>query len=257
MKIAREAWIIAERILLELLRRRRSLIFWSGFPVVVHIFNALILAERLQISDAEAFAQAAPPTLVGPALFFSCVGGSVATVVAEREQRTLKRLFLTPLAGLSYFLGICLAHGVIGLGQALLVLAVAMSCGASFAGSLSLGLLIILISSLAYVGVEFLLGTQLARRTEDVNALVATFGVPLLILGGCFLPARIFPERLLRLARYDPTYHMNEALSRIALSPAPWPEIGPHLRFLLLFALLMVVAGWWSYGRMVRVERRL
>lgn len=171
----------------------------------------------------------------------------MATVVAEREQRTLKRLFLTPLAGLSYFLGICLAHGVIGLGQALLVLAVAMSCGASFAGSLRL----------AYVGVGFLLGTQLARRTEDVNALVATFGVPLLILGGCFLPARIFPERLLRLARYDPTYHMNEALSRIALSPAPWPEIGPHLRFLLLFALLMVVAGWWSYGRMVRVERRL
>lgn len=65
MKIAREAWIIAERILLELLRRRRSLIFWSGFPVVVHIFNALILAERLQISDAEAFAQAAPPPWSG------------------------------------------------------------------------------------------------------------------------------------------------------------------------------------------------
>jgi ABC-2 type transport system permease protein len=257
MKILRESWIIAHRILLELLRRRRSVIFWSGFPVIVHILNALILAERLKIPDAEAFAQAAPPTLVGPALFFSCVGGSVATVVAEREQKTLKRLFLTPLAGVSYFLGIFLAHGVIGLGQALLVLAVAMASGAAFAGSLSLGLLLVLLSILSYVGVGFLLGTQLARRTEDVNALVATFGVPLLILGGCFLPAQIFPERLLRLARLDPIYHMNEALMQIALSPAPWPELGPHLRFLLVFALLMVAAGWWSYGRMVRVERRL
>ena len=42
---------------------------------------------------------AAPSTLVGAALFFSCLGGSVATVVAEREQQTLKRLFISSLSG--------------------------------------------------------------------------------------------------------------------------------------------------------------
>ena len=103
IKIWRESWAIAERILIELWRRRRSLIFWALFPVIVLVLNGLILAERAKLSSADAFAQAAPATLVGAALFFSCVGGSVATVVGEREHQTLKRLFLTPLVGFPIF----------------------------------------------------------------------------------------------------------------------------------------------------------
>lgn len=257
VKIWRESWAITERILIELFRRRRSLLFWSVFPFVVLILNGLILAERVRISNADAFAQAAPPTLVGAALFFSCVGGSVATVVGEREQRTLKRLFLTPLSGLSYFLGIFLAHCVIGAGQTLLVFGLTLSLGGEFSGSLVGGASIVLLSILGYVGVGFLLGTQLARRTEDVNALVATFGVPLLILGGAFLPVRIFPDSLLRLARLNPIYHMNEALSEIILHPDHGDQAEPHLIFLAVFSTSMIVLGWLSYQRMVRVERRL
>jgi ABC-2 type transport system permease protein len=144
IKLWRESWAIAERILIELWRRRRSLIFWALFPVIVLVLNGLILAERAKLSSADAFAQAAPATLVGAALFFSCVGGSVATVVGEREHQTLKRLFLTPLSGLSYFLGIFLAHCVIGLGQTLLVLIVTLGLGAEFIGSLWIGAIIIL-----------------------------------------------------------------------------------------------------------------
>ena len=80
-------------------------------------------------------------------------------------------------------------------------LAIALLLGATFPGSWPLAMLIILLSILAYVGVGFILGTQFARRTEDVNALVAAFGVPLLILGGAFMPTSIFPDSLLRLAQ--------------------------------------------------------
>lgn len=137
-----------------------------------------------KLSLDTAFENAAPSTLVGAALFLSCLGGSVATVVAEREQQTLKRLFLSPLSGTSYFLGIFFAHSCIGIGQALLVYTVAAFWGAGFQGSMFLGIVIILLSIIAYVGVGFILGTQFARRTENVNALVAAFGVLLLILGG-------------------------------------------------------------------------
>jgi len=256
-KLWRESWAIAERILIELWRRRRSLIFWALFPVIVLVLNGLILAERAKLSSADAFAQAAPATLVGAALFFSCVGGSVATVVGEREHQTLKRLFLTPLSGLSYFLGIFLAHCVIGLGQTLLILIVTSSLGAEFIGSLWIGAVIIFLSILAYVGVGFILGTQLARRTEDVNALVATFGVPLLILGGAFLPVRIFPQSLLNLARFNPIYHMNEALFDVILFTDRWETAAPHVLFLSIFSSLMIGLGWLSYWKMVQVERRL
>lgn len=257
MKYWRETLAVAQRILIELLRRRRSLVFWCIFPVSVLLLNGFILAERAELSMAVAFENAAPSTLVGAALFFSCLGGSVASVVAEREQQTLKRLFISPLSGTSYFLGIFLAHSCIGIGQALLIYTISAFWDAHFNGSVILGGVIILLSIASYVGLGFILGTQLARRTEDVNALVAAFGVPLLILGGAFIPAFLFPKNLLHLAQYNPIYHMNEALLRISARQEEFTEIASHFWFLLIFAVLMVAGGWLSYRRMLMVERRL
>ena len=257
MKYWRETFAVAQRILIELWRRRRSLIFWSIFPISVLLLNGFILAERAKLSTAKAFESAAPSTLVGAALFFSCLGGSVATVVAEREQQTLKRLFISPLSGTSYFLGIFLAHSCIGIGQAILVYAVAAFLGAKFQGSVLLGVLIILLSIISYVGVGFILGTQFARRTEDVNSLVAAFGVPLLILGGAFLPTALFPNNLLEIAKFNPIYHMNEALLGVWASGDSLVKISVHFWFLCVFAILMIAGGWLSYQRMLRVERRL
>ncbi|MDY6785010.1 MAG: ABC transporter permease [Cyanobacteriota bacterium] len=257
MKYWNETLAVAQRILTELLRRRRSLVFWSIFPISVLLLNGYILAERAQIAIAEAMELAAPSTLVGAALFFSCLGGSVATVVAEREQHTLKRLFLSPLSGTSYFLGIFAAHSCIGLGQLLLVYTLAALFGSQFEGAIALGILIILLSIVSYVGVGFILGTQLARRTEDVNSLVAAFGVPLLILGGAFLPASLFPETLLEIAKFNPIYHMNEALIGVWAEGKTVSELNPHFGFLCIFAGAMTISGWLSYRRMLSVERRL
>nr|WP_330359457.1 ABC transporter permease [Moorena bouillonii] len=257
IKYWRETCAVAQRILIELWRRQRSLLFWSIFPITVLFLNGLIMAEQAQLSTAEAFERAAPTTLVGAALFFSCLGGSVATVVSEREQHMLKRLFISPLGGISYFLGIFLAHSCIATGQALVVYTIAAFLGARFQGSVLLGVLIILLSIIAYVGVGFFLGTQLARRTEDVNALVGTFGVPLLILGGAFLPTALFPEQLLEIAKFNPIYHMNEALLGVWADGKGLVEIESHFWFLFGFASVMVIVAWLSYQGMVRVERRL
>lgn len=257
MKYWRETLAVAQRILIELLRRRRSLVFWSIFPVFVLLLNGFIFAERANLSMAQAFKYAAPSTLVGAALFFSCLGGSVATVVAEREQQTLKRLFISPLSGTSYFLGIFLAHSCIGIGQTILIYTVSAFWKAYFAGSIILGGVIIFLSIVSYVGLGFILGTQLARRTEDVNALVAAFGVPLLILGGAFIPSSLFPQNLLQLAKFNPIYHINEALIGVSLAGKKLSEIAIHFWFLLVFAVLMVAGGWLSYQRMLLVERRL
>lgn len=257
MRYWHETLAVAQRILIELWRRRRSLVFWCIFPVSVLLINGLIVAERAQLSMAQAFEYAAPTTLVGAALFFSCLGGSVATVVSEREQQTLKRLFISPLSGTSYFLGIFLAHSCIGIGQSLLVYTIASFWEAKFQGSLLLGGIIILLSIISYVGVGFILGTQFARRTEDVNALVAAFGVPLLILGGAFVPSFVFPKVLLDLAKFNPIYHIVQALVGVSDNGNGLSEIASHFQFLCVFAILMVAAGWLCYRRMLNVERRL
>jgi len=257
MKYWRETLAVTQRILIELFRRQRSLIFWSVFPIALLLLNGFIFAERAQQSMTLAFENAAPTTLVGAALFFSCLGGTVTTVVAEREQQTLKRLFISPLSGTSYFLGIFGAYSCIGVGQTLLVYAVVSFWGAKFHGSLLLGAMIILLSIISYVGVGFILGTQLARRADDINALVATFGVPLLILGGAFIPSFVFPKFLLDLANFNPIYHMTEAMLDVSANGNGLKDISFHFWFLLGFAILMIGAGWLSYRRMLRVERRL
>lgn len=257
VRYGRETLAVARRILTELVRRKRSLIFWAMFPVLVLLLNGYMMAEWAQVNEANAFELSAPATLVGAALFFSCLGGSISTVVGEREQQTLKRLFISPLSGTSYFLGIFLAHTLIGVGQSLLVYTTAMGMGAIFEGSPALIILVILLSIISYVGVGFILGTQFARRTEDVNSLVAAFGVPLLILGGAFVPSQFFPENLADLAEYNPIYHMIQALTQASTSRDTLTEVADHLQFLMVFAIAMVLTGWLAYRRMMGAERRL
>lgn len=257
MKYWTESFAVTHRILTELLRRRRSLWFWLLFPVTVLLLNGYILAERSQLPLSMALKFAAPSTLIGAAFFFSCVGGTVAIIVSEREQQTLKRLFLSPLSGISYFLGICGAQGAIAIGQTLVIYTLSVCLGAPCTGSLFLAILILFLSIMSYVGVGFILGTQLAQRTEDVNTLIAAFGVPLLIVGGAFFPTLIFPDKLLQIARFNPIFHMNESLVKVWADGAGLWGIGWHFSLLCSFAAVAIACGWFSYRRMLVRERRL
>lgn len=257
MKYWYETVAVAQRILTELIKRKRSVIFWCIFPVSILLINGYILSESSKISITEALKLSAPSSLVGAALFFSCLGGSVATVVAEREQKTIKRLFISPLSGTSYFLGIFLAHSLIGICQTGLIYAINWLFGVQFSGSIMLGLIIIFLTIIGYVGVGFILGTQVAKRTEDVNTLVATFGVPLLILGGAFLPTALFPKNLLKIAKFNPIYHSNEALISVWGKDQSFNDVKSHLIFLGIFSFIMIICGWFSYEKMLKIEKQL
>ncbi|MDX1977072.1 MAG: ABC transporter permease [Pseudanabaenaceae cyanobacterium bins.68] len=254
-----ETIAVGQRILLELLRHRRSLILWTIFPISILLLNGLILAEGNKIALKEAFRLTTPSTLVGAALFFSCLGGTISTIVSERESHTIKRLLLSPLSGISYYLGIFLAYGCVGLGQTILVYAVAAWFEVSFAGSWLWGLVVILLTIASYVGAGFMLGTKFAHRVEDVNGLVAGVGVPLLILGGAFFPTSFLSKELLLIAQFNPVYHMNEALSGFSAGNRAWnqPDMVIHLRFLFGFFLVAIAGGWLAYGQMLDQEKSL
>lgn len=257
MKYWRETQAVAQRILIQLWRSKLSLIFWCLFPISLLLLNGYIVADRSNLSLAEAMQLAAPSTLVGAALFFSCLGGTLACIVAEREQQTLKRLFISPLSGASYFLGIFFAYSLIAFVQSIIVFSFAAWMGATFEGSLFLGLVLLILSIIAYVGIGFFLGTQLGRRIEDVNTLVATFGIPLLISGGAFFPSSFFPKKLLELADYNPIFHMIEAMSSVWVKGESLSQFKGNFYFLLTFSFLMVLVGWLSYQKMLRREMKL
>ncbi len=253
MKNLRDSVTVARRILTALVRTRRTLVFWAAFPALMLLLFGLIYAGSS--GSASSFDRTAPGILVGAALFFSCLGGPVAALVAERESGTLRRLLLSPLSGMAYFVGVVMAYAVVAAGQTCIVYAIALAFGACFHGSILLGAFIVLLTVISYCGLGFFFGAHLARRTEDVTGPVAAFGVPLLVLGGTFFPPSILPAYLLKVAQFDPVYHMNEALKAVAAQGATVSAILRHLVVLATFATLSLLLGALSYRRLLRVEQ--
>jgi len=205
---------------------------------------------------AKSFDSTAPGILIGAALFFSCLGGPVALIVAERERRTLRRLLLSPLKPTSYFLGIVLAYFIIAFGQAIVVYGIAFIFGGRFHGSLLLGLLIVCLSVFSFVGLGFFFGARFTKRTEDVNGPVAAFGVPLLVLGGTFFPVSILPPYLLVVAYLNPIFHMNQALKGVSALGQGVEDTSTHLIFLVVFTVVSLILGVGSYKSMLDQEKR-
>ncbi len=244
---------VMNRILTELLRMRRSLIFWVVFPTLMLLLFGLIYAGGGNPGDS--FDTTAPGILIGAALFFSCLGGPIALIVAEREHRTLRRLLLSPLKPSAYFLGIVLAYLVIAAGQTVIVYGIAYLFGGRFHGSILLGLLIIYLSVFSFVGMGFFFGARFTKRTEDVNGPVSAFGVPLLVLAGTFFSVDILPSYLLTLAYANPIFHMNQALLSVSAEGLGIADILPHLIFLVVFTVLTLFLGTWSYKLMLVKEK--
>jgi ABC-2 type transport system permease protein len=245
---------VARRILLEFWRQRRSLIFWAVFPALMLLLFGLIY--RNNASMRAGFDTTPAGILIGAALFFSCLGGTVSIIVAERERRTLRRLLISPLNPVAYFLGIVAALSTVACCQAAIVFALAFALGARYHGSIALGALIVALSVFAYVGLGFFFGARFAKRAEDVNGPVAAFGVPLLVLGGTFFPTSLMPGFLIAVARFDPVYHMNEAMKGVAGRGEGWDQLAGDLAFLAIFAAVSLALGVVSYRRMLTEEKR-
>ena len=245
---------ITNRILIELIRMRRSLIFWVVFPTLMLLLFGLIYAGGNGITKS--FDSTAPGILIGAALFFSCLGGPVALIVAERERRTLRRLLISPLKPTSYFLGIVFAYLLIAFGQAIIVYGIAFVFGGRFHGSIGLGFIIIVLSVFSFVGAGFFFGARFTKRTEDVNGPVAAFGVPLLVLGGTFFPVSILPSYLLTLAYLNPIFHMNQALKGVSALGKGIGDISTHLIFLIIFTVMALLLGARSYKSMLLQEKK-
>jgi ABC-2 type transport system permease protein len=251
--IVRQMYAIAYRILTEYTRQRRSLVFWAAFPALMLLLFGLIYRNNPSLRAG--FDTTPAGILIGAALFFSCLGGTVSLVVAERERRTLRRLLVSPLSPAAYFLGIVLALMVIALVQAVIVYLLAFALGARYHGSIWLGILIVVFSVFSYVGLGFVFGARFAKRAEDVNGPVAAFGVPLLVLAGTFFPVNLLPGVLLKIAYFDPVFHMNQALKGVAGRGEGWAALSGHLIFLVIFTVASLVLGVHSYRRMLAEEK--
>ena len=248
-----QIWAVTRRLLLTQWRQGRGLVFWAVFPALMMLLFGLVYAHN--DSMRAGLDAAAAGILMGSALFFCCLGGTVALLAAEREARTLRRLLASPLHPAAYFFGVVLAQALLAAVQVVMLYAIAWAIGARFRGSLWLGGLILLLSVLAYVGMGFWLGARFARRSEEVVVALSAIGVPLLVLGGTFFPLEIMPAAMQAVAQLDPMLHMNQAFKGVAAWGLGVAELRGELAFLLAFSGLSLWLGVTSYRQMLVQEQ--
>jgi ABC-2 type transport system permease protein len=198
---------------------------------------------------------AAAGILVGAALFFSCLGGTVAIIAAERERGTLSRLQTTPLRPVAYFFGVVLSQLLLALMQVVMLYSIAFLMGARYHGSLLLGGLVLLLCVFSYVGMGFFLGVRFARRSEEVVVALSAIGVPILVLGGTFFPLEIMPQAMQNLAQINPILHMNQAFKGVAAYGKNFVDIFFELIFLLGFCGLCLTLGLGSYQQLLDSDK--
>lgn len=246
--------LVAGRILRELWHSRRTLGFWALFPTLMLLLFGTVYASSDGGMDVS-FTRTAPGILIGAALFFSCLSGPLTVIVGERERQTIRRLLISPLSGSAYFLGVLWAHVAIAFGQAAILYGITVYFGGGFNGSLLLGSTVVILSVAAYAGIGVLLGTFFAKRTEDATGPVAAIGVPLLVLGGTFFSIDNLTPFLLRLAQFDPVFHMNKAMRAIWIDGATLFEIQDSILLLAMMAAISIALGATSFNAMLRKER--
>ena len=232
---------VAQRLLREQWRQRRGLIFWAVFPAAMMVLFGLVYAHNASMRAG--LDAAAAGILMGAALFFSCLGGTVAIIAAERERRTLRRLVASPLRPAAYFLGVVMAQLLLAAVQVVMLYSIAWLIGARFHGSLWLGGLILLLSVFSYVGMGFFLGARFARRSDEV--VVATF-----------FPLEIMPRAMQAAAQFNPMLHMNQAFKGVAAYGLGVADLRFELAFLLAFCGLSLVLGVRSYRQLLVLEQR-
>ena len=251
--LLKQTWAVSHRLLLEQWRQKRGLVFWAIFPATMMLLFGLVYANN--ISMRAGLDAAAAGILVGAALFFSCLGGTVAIIAAERERGTLARLRTTPLRPSAYFLGVVLSQLLLALMQVFILYCIALLIGVQYHGSLLFGGLILLLSVFSYVGMGFFLGVRFARRSEEVVVALSAIGVPILVLGGTFFPLEIMPQAMQNLAQLNPILHMNQAFKGVAAYGKSFVDLRFELIFLLGFCGLCLGLGIHSYQQLLNTEK--
>lgn len=171
-----------------------------------------------------------------------CVGimtNSIISIAVRistyRNQAILKRLLAAPLPVWKFFAGEILAHLLLALVQAGIILAVGVFVfGGSIHGSLGATLLITLLGTLVFLNIGFILSAW-ANSPAAASGMGNAIALPMMFFAGAFFSTGALPWLLPYAALALPLTPMLQALQEVALNGAALWETWP---------LLAALGGW-------------
>ena len=167
--------------------------------------------------------------LLGLGIMTNSIISIAVRISTYRNQAVLKRLLATPLPVWKFFAGEIVAHLLLAMVQALIILAVGVFVfGGDIHGSLGWVLLIVLLGTVVFLNIGFIMSAW-ARSPAAASGMGNAVALPMMFLAGTFFSTASLPWVLPYAALVLPLTPMLDALREVAINSAPlwdtWPQL--------------------------------
>jgi ABC-2 type transport system permease protein len=167
--------------------------------------------------------------LVGLGIMTNSIISIAVKISVYRNQSILKRMLVTPLPIWKYFASEITAHLALALVQAAIILAVGVFIfGANIYGNLAWIFVIVLLGSLVFLNIGFILSAW-ANTPSAASGMGNAVALPMIFFAGAFFSTASLPWILPQAAQALPLTPMLSALRQVAIDGAPLWEVWPQL----------------------------
>lgn len=202
-----------------------------------HNISAVIAGDRR-------YAGPVVSTSTGILLLFMMVlgNGSISTILEDRRQRTMMRIYAAPVRPYEIALGNFIGSLLLGTMQIVIVLlftrlALGFDYGVGFLEQLAV-LECFLLASVGLAGAI----AGLVRNSNNLGTINSLVVTPTCMIGGCFWPVDIMPDFLQKLSNFVPQKWAIEAITSMAAG-STLADVGLEIGILALFAAVLLTFG--------------
>ena len=194
--------------------RDGEMIFWSiAFP----LFFLFVFSFALGTGSTKMTSTFLIPGLIGAQVLSSGFWGIGAMLATFREQKVLRRIYLTPLPSWTFFSALVLYRmSLLALQAILLVLVGRFVFGVRVVGEPLAIAFILLLGAATFVSLGSVIGA-VVKKAESANNIASVLTVPLAFLSDAYIPLERFPEPVSRALHFLPSTQFIDAFRGIAM----------------------------------------
>ena len=203
--------------------RDGEMIFWS---LAIPVFFLFIFSYALGYGSTRQTSTFLVPGLIGAQVLSSGFWGVGAQLATFREQKLLRRIYLTPLPSWVFFAALVLYRMSLLAAQAILLIGVgSLVFGVHVIGNPLAVVFILVLGAATFVALGSIIGA-LVKTTESANNVASVLTVPLAFLSDAYIPIDRFPPQITSALRLLPSTQFIDAFRGIAMHAMPLAAFG-------------------------------
>lgn len=171
-------------------------------------------------------------------MFF--MGLSTTLILRDKEQNVYSRIMTTPISPRQYTLANLASFAALGLLQLIVLFSVMIYyLKINFGPNVWLVFIVCYLFSISSMSIGILL-SSLSKSMAQVNAFTSLLNVPMLMLGGCFIPLEYMPPVVRAVAKFLPTNWFMVAVNDVMYGKSTF-DILPYILLLIGFIAFLTI----------------